>query len=113
MSLSFPAAGTNLLKGVVENHGFKARVLDLNYKLFEHVGQEIYDEYANYFTLEGSIPDNLKLQYNCFLDQHVDWIVAQKPRYVGVSVFTFECQKASKDICQKLRDRAPEISIVL
>jgi hypothetical protein len=113
MSLSFPAAGTNLLKGIVENHGFKARVLDLNYKLFEHVGQEIYDEYANYFTLEGSIPSNLEPQYNHFLDQHVDWIVAQNPRYVGVSVFTFECQKATKDICQKLRDRAPEISIVL
>lgn len=113
MSLSFPAAGTNLLKGIVEKHGFSARVLDLNYKLFEYVGQEIYDNYANYFTLEGTIPTELQEQYKQFLQQQINWIVAQNPRYVGISVFTFECQKATKDICIKLRQIAPEISIVL
>lgn len=113
MSLSYPAAGTNLLKGIVNKHGFKACVLDLNYKLFDQVGQEIYDQLSDYFTLEGDISSDLQSVYKEFLQYHVDWIIQKNPRFVGISVFTFECQKFTKDIAQLLKDRAPNISIVL
>jgi len=104
MSLGYPAAGTALLAGTCKRNGFSANVIDLNYTLFEQHGQDVYDSIAEYLTLSGDIAGDVEYLYRAFLASTVNQIQNLQPRYLGISVFTFECQKFTQDLCQSLRD---------
>ena len=103
MSLSYPAAGTTLLSGICRDHGFKSCVKDLNYELFNHCGADIYNELTSYLTLAGELSENIKGSYEKFIHDQIEYINQLNVKFVGISVFTFECQKFTKDFCTALR----------
>lgn len=105
MSLSVPAAGTALLSGICQQHGFSSTVRDLNYELFTSVGQDRYDQVAAYLSLSGDIDDNIQYLYTNFIDEQINIIESMDVKFLGISVFTFECQKFTKDLCAELRRR--------
>lgn len=102
MSLIYPAAGTTLLAGICEKNGFTTKVVDLNYELYQQVGQETYDDLASYLSLSGDIDPELHDTYHSFVDTSAKKLIQQHPNYIGISVFTFECQKFCQDLCQSL-----------
>ena len=105
MSLSYPAAGTTLLSGICQANGFASKVTDLNYELFEQHGTDAYNQIVSYLTLSGDLPDNINYLYTNFIHEQINKIEKLNVRFVGISVFTFECQKFTQDFCTALRQR--------
>jgi hypothetical protein len=106
VSLVYPPAATSLLKGVVENAGYTASVRDYNLHLFSPIKNDtnLFTQVSNYFTIGStrleattqSIIDN-------FYDYCVEDIVKLNPKFLGISVFTFECQRATEELLKKLK----------
>lgn len=113
MSLGYPAAGSALLSGICRHNGYKSMVVDMNYTLYNQLGQDFYDEISSYLTLSGDIDPKIKYLYQEFLREQIVMIRKYCPKYLGISVFTFECQKFTQDLCQALRDDGYTSPIVL
>lgn len=113
MSLSYPAAGTTLLSGICQQHGFASSVRDLNYALYNTLGHEVYDKISGYLTVAGKLDHDIEYLYRNFIQQQIDSINLDPPKFLGISVFTFECQKFTKDFCQALRQSGFNGNIVI
>lgn len=106
ISLVYPPAGTSLLKGVVEQQGFTCKVKDANFELLDSIKdqEDNFETITNYFTIP-----NAKLNNQCqqIIDEWylnlVNYILDINPAHVGISVFTFECQVATRDLCTLLK----------
>lgn len=105
MSLVYPPAGTSLLKGMVEKAGFTAIVRDYNIQLFDNnnFDDDTFNEISNYFTIKADISEKNLQIINQWYDQVVDDILTINPKFVGISVFTFECQRATEELCKRLK----------
>jgi hypothetical protein len=107
ISLVYPPAATSLLKGICEHHGYTALVRDYNLKLYnECQDQTISSELDQYFSLNDEnqslsvLSENyLKNYYNLVIND----IIALNPQWLGISVFTFQCQIFTKQLLLKLR----------
>lgn len=105
ISLVYPPAGTSLLKGVVEQQGFTCTVKDANFELLDSIKDtDDFEIITNYFTIP-----NAEMTTHCqtIIDEWytklVNYILKVNPKHVGISVFTFECQVATRELCQLLR----------
>lgn len=100
--LQYPPAGTAQLKGSLNQAGFSSKIIDLNLDLLNQTGDD-YPEYFDY--LAGSVDlDETKLQHldNIF-DRWTEQILSYKPKNIGISIFTFQCQLSAKILLNKLR----------
>lgn len=105
ISLVYPPAAPSLLKGVVEKVGFTATVKDYNLNLFSELDDpDLFNSISNYFTITDLKVDN-KTQniINAFYQKTVEDILKINPKFLGISVFTFECQRATEELLQRLR----------
>lgn len=105
ISLVYPPAGTSLLKGVVEQQGFTCIVKDANFELLDSIKDpDDFETITNYFTIP-----NAEMTTHCqkIIDEWytklVNYILKLNPKHVGISVFTFECQVATRELCKLLR----------
>ena len=105
ISLVYPPAGTSLLKGVVEQQGFTCNVKDANFELLDSIKDpDDFETITNYFTIP-----NAEMTTHCqnIIDDWyvnlVNYILQVNPKHVGISVFTFECQVATRELCKLLR----------
>lgn len=105
ISLVYPPAATSLLKGVAESAGYSACVRDYNLQLFTDIdGTSEFDEVSNYFTVKSQNVNQKSLNIiENFYNQCVEDILKTNPRFLGISVFTFECQRATEELLQRLR----------
>jgi len=113
VSLSYPLAGTAILKAAVEKNGYTSKIIDLNYNLMHDINQDYSVALESYFTLGHSLDEAFNLSYQQFLEESVNSILLLNPRFIGISVFTFECQKFTVDICNKLHDKNYSGKIVI
>lgn len=105
ISLVYPPAGTSLLKGMLQNAGFSAIVKDYNIEFFNglNINDHDFDEISNYFTVKGNVSNkNLEI-INQWYQTTIEDILKINPKFVGISVFTFECQRATEELCVRLR----------
>lgn len=107
ISLVYPPAATSLLKGICEHHGFKAQVKDYNLKLYDQckdlqIAQQL-DQYFSLndpeFDLDGAARDYL----DGYIAQVIEDILAVNPEFLGISVFTFQCQLFTQELLVRLR----------
>jgi hypothetical protein len=104
ISLVYPPAATSLLKGVVESAGYSAGVRDYNLHLFNPIKDtEAFNEINNYFIINSNVSDKNKKIIEDFYEHCVKEILEINPRFLGISVFTFECQRATEELLYKLR----------
>jgi radical SAM superfamily enzyme YgiQ (UPF0313 family) len=111
--LTVPFSAPAVLKGIAESHGYKAKTIDFNVDLYTKFCQsddakfKEIQEYYNLYTKER--PE--------VLDRFYDYIIATLKtmnfRYLGISVFYILTQKATYELCTKLRKELPDIKIVL
>ena len=105
ISLVYPPAAPSLLKGVCEQAGFLATVKDFNLTLFNnlHDADQI-NRIANYFTIRSN---NITIEDQVILDEWYKDCIAKvlecQPKFLGISVFTFECQRATEELVERLR----------
>ena len=103
VSLVYPAAAPSLLKGVCEQAGFTASVADFNLQLFDALGGTTQTSVSNYFTVRSSIGNEDQKIINDWYDSCVNQILEINPKFLGISVFTFECQRATEELAQRLK----------
>jgi len=105
ISLVYPPAGTSLLKGVVEQQGFTCTVKDANFELLDSIKDpDDFETITNYFTIPNAeITTHCQNIIDKWYTDLINYIIKLNPKHVGISVFTFECQVATRELCKLLR----------
>ena len=106
ISLVYPPAATSLLKGVAEKAGYTATVRDYNLHLFSPIKDDIdlFTQVSNYFTIKSTqLNQTAQDIIENFYDYCIQDILDVNPSFLGISVFTFECQRATEELLIKLR----------
>ena len=111
ISLVYPPAAPSLLKGICEAAGFTARVKDYNLELYNQcTDYNIKQELDQYFSLNDHahvLSDATYVYLNLYYDQVVADIIEINPRWLGISVFTFQCQIFTVQLLRRLRPHFP------
>lgn len=114
ISTAYPPAGTSALKGAVQQHGFTAKVLDFNLDLFsKKLDKNILSDLENYFTVNTDLQNQSKPILENYYIQCIEQIKKYNPTWLGISVFTFQCQRATIDLCKLVRQICPHLKIVI
>lgn len=106
MSVAYAPAGTSLLKACVQRAGFSCKVIDFNIKFWNQQSDngEIA-ELENYFSINSDVSDKLARRIDEYYNDIVDRVCELDPRWLGISVFTFQCQRATTEILRKIREK--------
>lgn len=114
-----PAAPA-VLKGIAEAHGYKIKTHDFNIDLRDMFDQKLdktfsedFVELMNSWTIDTDETHKFCNQIQTFYNYVVDKILETPCRYLGISVFSGYRHKATFDLCQLIKQRAPHIKIVL
>lgn len=109
ISLVYPPAATSLLKGICEHHGYSANVIDYNLKLYTSCkNSTISQALDEYFSLNDrtAILDPAAESYlEQYINDCVEEICLVNPKWLGISVFTFQCQIFTHRLLLKLRPK--------
>lgn len=100
--LQYPPAGTSLIKGSLNNAGFLSEILDLNLDLYYKAGND-YSDFFDYLAETIDIDEEKIKKIDQIFDQWVEKVIKINPAWVGISVFTFQCQFSTRKFLKKLR----------
>jgi hypothetical protein len=108
MAPSRPSAGTALIKSLLNNNHVTNQLIDINLDFFNRFavqyGAEQFQELDRYLY-----NDNIMLSaatdqsYQQFLTEWIQRIVALDPKWVLISIFTWQCQNFARDFVKQLR----------
>jgi len=106
---SRPSAGTALIKSLVTQLGMSSRLFDINLDFFntfaDRYGLSQYHELDDYFyTDDTKLSTETQHSYDQWCQEWCDKIIARKPRWILVSIFTWQCQNFARDFLRRLRD---------
>jgi hypothetical protein len=111
--VSLPPLGISVLSGVVKSHGYKSHCIDLAMKL----QQECVAANKNFENTQLSLlsPDTLEVDpfVEEFFNRWIQTVLDLKPRYIGISVFSFFSHFTTFYLCNKIRQQDPSVKIVL
>ena len=108
-----PLAAPGVLKASLTKHGIECVALDLNVdveiKISQHQHKEKFvDFFKNQIAVDEIIDDiSLMLEY-C-----ANEILKHQPTIIALSLFCYSCQNFTAWLCACLRQRAPNIKIVI
>lgn len=105
---SRPSAGTALIKSLLTSHNYSNRLLDINIDFFnrfaQQYGSEQFQELDQYLYNDNVILSTAAKKSYCEFIQHwIDRIVDLKPRWILISIFTWQCQNFARDFIKQLR----------
>jgi radical SAM superfamily enzyme YgiQ (UPF0313 family) len=105
----FAPAAPALLKASVESAGFSCRTVDFNIRL--------YQDLDNTADLETYFTTGLNLEHRPsaveLIEQWVTELCQLNPRYIGISVFTYQNRIATQLFCTAIRQIIPNAKIVV
>ena len=94
-----PQAAPALLKGSVEAAGFTCNTIDFNIRFYQEV--EKYNALETYFATGLNIEEHS--QASELVEKWVEDILKLNPKFIGISVFTYQNRVATKLFCQHIR----------
>jgi len=105
-----PSAGTALIKTLLNGLDLSNRVYDINIDFFnnfvDRYGSTKFHELDVYFYSDSTdLAQETRESYYEFIDGWIDTITAHQPKWILISVFTWQCQKFTKDFLQRLRSK--------
>ena len=111
--LAVPFSAPALLKGIAESHGYSAKSIDFNVDLYEKICKkdtqtffQLQEYFSSYHNKKNKLLDS-------FYDHIITTLKQFNFRYFGISVFAIISQKATFELCQRLRKEISDIKIVL
>ena len=104
-----PQAAPALLKASVESAGFTCRTVDFNLRFYQEV--EDRDALEGYFST--GLNTEQQERATALVHDWAQYLIEMRPRFVGISVFTYQNRVASELFCRQLKQLAPDIKIVL
>ena len=136
LSVEVPPLSIAQLKPSLAKAGFKSQCLDLNIELYHEFTFEEWLEIDNYFQTDlrytGNDSSGIQREINFevmhenkkqglqvfekymdFLNRWVDIMLAKRPTWIGVSVFSVNSVLPSIDLCSVIRKKSPNTKIML
>jgi hypothetical protein len=108
-----PLLAPALLKAQVESHGFRARAVDLNAELRAQMLAHPHRDHLIEFYKTGRLRDSVAVEIESQVRYCADRILADRPRVVALSVFTYDCQWMARWVAWEIHRRAPQTDILL
>jgi len=96
-----PPAAPALLKASLQSHGFICKTIDYNIKFYHNVDPYKISDLEGYFCSESNIELSSEAAELC--DRWAKEIADYHPKFVGISVFTYQNRTATRLFCQSLR----------
>lgn len=107
-SFHAPAAPA-ILKSAASKKGYSVSFVDWNIEIL-HSDPKIEETFRHLCVNNKIIDKNLILEQTNIL---VDRLIKLNPKYIGISVFTYNCLPITKLVCLLLRVRFPQCKIIL
>lgn len=108
-----PLQAPSVLKAVVESKGFKARTHDVNHD-FLISNHQYLDVMKQYFAFGTTSDTDIIEHVHGYVDAVARSLLQEyDPRFVAISVFTYQCQVFAKLLSQKVKQIDPEVKIIL
>ena len=109
---AYPLQAPAVIKSAVIKHGFTAHTYDINYNFFKEK-DENHDFLKNYFSF-GTLDEKAKF---VIVQEYVDNVCKKvidmfEPRYIAVSIFTYQCQTFAKMFAQSIKKLNKNIRII-
>ena len=112
---SFPLQAPAIIKSSVVKHGYTASTFDINHDFskMEQTDGGNFQLLKNYFTY-GEMDDKAKINIAEDYVKDVSERILQKytPKFVAVSVFTYQCQIFSEMFSKTIKSMDPNIGII-
>ena len=109
-----PLAAPAILKASIQHSGFTCRTIDFNIKFFNDYRNDLlFNDIENFFLgydSELTIADRANEIISSWIN---DIIKPLNPRFVGISVFTYQSRKAAEIFSKELRLICPATKIIL
>lgn len=110
-NIAVPPLGISVLNGVVKHSGYKSKCIDLSMELYKVCSELNLD----FETVQSSLinPEkDLDPVFKEFVDYTVENLIKLKPKFIGISVFSFFAHFSSYYICKEIKKRS-NIDIVV
>jgi radical SAM superfamily enzyme YgiQ (UPF0313 family) len=102
-----PFAAPALLKASLLDNGFSCKTIDYNIKFYSEI--QDYKELESYFIMGTN---NYDKEASDLVEHWVKDLVKLNPKYIGISVFTYQNRIAAKLFCQHIK-KLSNIKIIL
>jgi len=105
-----PPMAPALLKSCLIREGYTAGTLDFNIRMVNQSAD--LQHLIDYFLLSHADSETIK-EAEQLAEKWADEIIEINPRWVGISLFTFQCRSATNILCRLLKQKRPDIKIVI
>ena len=110
----YTPAGAALLKGSLSAHGFSSVIFDLNAEIDQQFqDNELHNAIDNFFFYHTFYNDKTWKLLAPVIESWAEKIVDQKPNWVGMSVFSYNSQRATRLLSIAIKKLNPDIKIVI
>lgn len=124
LDLQYPPSSPAIIKACVKSAGYTAQTLDLNLLLHDICGADRFMQVQyNFENVSPTVAetdnaidaffDNDRDLIKQWVDASIAQIVQHNPRWLGISVFSYKSHKSTLALCWALKQRYPNIKIVL
>ena len=113
MSIYYPPAAPALIKASVQAAGYTATTVDFVIQFHDkYFGTPMWDQLDQWLVLETNDPESYAIMKQ-EADQWADQMLSLSPKWIGISVFSFESHKIAKLLCMSIRKKSTSVKIVL
>ena len=105
----YPPAAPGILQGMAHKHGFTTDYIDWNIQILKSSPE--VDKTFRDFCISYKINDMKILKEET--QKIVDRVVDKNPKFLGISVFTYNCLPITKLLCLMVKTQRPSIKIIL
>lgn len=110
-----PTPGAARLKAIGQSFGYSVQTIDLNIKLWNSSSRfrDLLDPTDTSFFDPVIFPALFKKEFSSFCQAWIDEIAESRPKWVGLSVLSYQSELFAAEFCQMLRRKDPCIRILL
>jgi radical SAM superfamily enzyme YgiQ (UPF0313 family) len=105
-----PFAAPALLKSSIESAEMTCKTVDFNIRFYHSVDEDKIQDLENFFSTGVNV--ECTTQAEQLVENWADELVKLNPRYVGISVFTYQNRTATEILCRYLKQKS-SIKIIL
>lgn len=110
-----PTPGAARLKAIGQAFGYSIQTIDLNIQLWNKSDRfkKILDSTDTSFFDPAIFPKIFDSEFKSFCAEWISLIVAAKPKWVGLSVISYQCELFTREFCRLFKAESPDIKVVL
>ncbi len=99
-----PAAPAILIS-MLQQHGHTGKFYDFNHYVKD-------DENFKRYAIAETTPEDAS-EFDATIQMHVRKMLSFEPKYIGLSIFSYQCQRMTKLLCVYIRTMSPHTKIIL